>query len=73
MNKQNVKKGTMMSPRRNDPLALASGTPNVMKRSYKDVMMEKNLEKMRVLDNNRNKVTNEHSFSHISHKKSYKT
>jgi hypothetical protein len=56
MNKPNVKKRTTMSPRRNDPLALASGTPNVMKRSYKDVMMEKNLEKMRVLDNNRGKV-----------------
>ena len=45
-----------MSPRRNDPLALANETPNVNKRSYKDVMMEKNLEKMRVLDK-RKKVT----------------
>jgi hypothetical protein len=56
MKNNGIKKQTVMSPRRNDPLALDSGTPNIMKRTYQDVMMEKNLEKMRVLDKNHRKV-----------------
>ena len=44
------KKQTIMTPSRHDPLALTAQTPNVVKRSYKDVMNEKNLEKMRVVD-----------------------
>ena len=56
-NKKGPRKPTVMTPRRNDPLALANQTPNIMKRSYKDVMMEKNLEKMRVVETHKRKVS----------------